>query len=83
MKENRISLRTRFDLFEKMVNDFRNYKTRPDEIEIMFSIPPNMKKVLREVSSSDYFSELLIKNETEKTEKRRKQEKKKKKKKEN
>ena len=76
MKENRISLRTRFDLFEKMVNDFRNYKTRPDEIEIMFSIPPNMKKVLREVSSSDYFSELLIKNETEKTEKRRKQEKK-------
>ena len=77
MKENRISLRTRFDLFEKMVNDFRNYKTRPDEIEIMFSIPPNMKKVLREVSSSDYFSELLIKNETEKTEKRRKQEKKK------
>ena len=77
MKENRITLRTRFDLFEKMINDFRNYKTRPDEIEIMFSIPPNMKKVLREVSSSDYFSELLIKNETEKTEKRRKQEKKK------
>ena len=77
MKENRISLRTRFDLFEKMINDFRNYKTKPDEIEIMFSIPPNMKKVLREVSNSDFFSELLIKNETEKTEKRRKQEKKK------
>ena len=78
MKENRITLRTRFDLFEKMINDFRNYKTKPDEIEIMFSIPPNMKKVLREVSNSDFFSELLIKNETEKTEKRRKQEKKKK-----
>ena len=77
MKENRITLRTRFDLFEKMINDFRNYKTKPDEIEIMFSIPPNMKKVLREVSNSDFFSEILIKNETEKTEKRRKQEKKK------
>ena len=77
MKENKITLNTKFDLFEKMINDFRNYKTRPDEIEIMFSIPPNMKKVLREVSNSDFFSELLIKNETEKTEKRRKQEKKK------
>jgi len=76
MKENKITLNTKFDLFEKMINDFRNYKTRPDEIEIMFSIPPNMKKVLREVANSDYFSELLIKNETEKTEKRRKQEKK-------
>ena len=47
MKENKITLNTKFDLFEKMINDFRNYKTRPDEIEIMFSIPPNMKKVLR------------------------------------
>ena len=77
MKENKISLKTRFDLFTKIISDFRSYKSRTDEIEIMFSIPKNMKTVLRQVSRSDFFSELLIKNETAKIE-RRKQDKKKK-----
>ena len=76
MKENKINLKTRFDLFTKIISDFRSYKSRTDEIEIMFSIPKNMKTVLRQVSRSDFFSELLIKNETAKIE-RRKQDKKK------
>ena len=36
MKENKISLKTRFDLFTKIISDFRSYKSRTDEIEIMF-----------------------------------------------
>ena len=37
MKENKISLKTRFDLFTKIISDFRSYKSRTDEIELMNS----------------------------------------------
>ena len=76
MKENKISLKTKFDLFIKMISDFSTYKSKTEQTEIMFSIPKNMKTVLRQVSRSDFFSELLIKKKNEKKEKKKEKKKK-------
>ena len=71
MKENKISLKTKFDLFIKMISDFSTYKSKTEQTEIMFSIPKNMKTVLRQASHSVFFSKLLIKNENEKIKKKK------------
>ena len=76
MKENKISLKTKFDLFIKMISDFSTYKSKTEQTEIMFSIPKNMKTVLRQASHSVFFSKLLIRNENEKIEKRKEKKKK-------
>ena len=75
MKENKISLKTKFDLFIKMISDFSTYKSKTEQTEIMFSIPKNMKTVLRQASHSVFFSKLLIKNENEKIEKKKRKKK--------
>ena len=53
-------LRNKINLFIKTVNDLQNYRIDPEEKENIFSIPENMKNVLREIISSQEISEFII-----------------------
>ena len=53
-------LRNKINLFIKTINDLQNYRIDPEEKENIFSIPENMKNVLREIISSQEISEFII-----------------------
>ena len=69
-------LRNKINLFIKTVNDLQNYRIDPEEKENIFSIPENMKNVLREIISSQEISEFIIDISNEKLEKTKKNDKK-------
>ena len=62
-------LRNKINLFIKTINDLQNYRIDPEEKENIFSIPENMKNVLREIISSQEISEFIINISNEKLEK--------------
>ncbi len=69
-------LRNKINLFIKTINDLQNYRIDPEEKENIFSIPENMKNVLREIISSQEISEFIIDISNEKLEKTKKNDKK-------
>ena len=60
-------------LFLKTLYDFNPYLQRPDEQERLINMPINVKIVLREIISSQIFSELILDNEYKKAEEKRKE----------
>ena len=65
-------LRNKINLFIRIMNDLQNYRIDPEEKENIFSIPENMKNVLREIISSEEISEFIIDISNEKSEKTKK-----------
>ena len=55
-------------LFLKTLYDFNPYIRNPDEQERLIDMPLTLKKVLREIISSDIFVQLILVNETNKAE---------------
>ena len=49
-------IRNRINLFMRIIIDFQSYRVEPDEKDNIFSIPKNMKSVLRETLHSHYFT---------------------------
>ena len=60
-------------LFLKTLYDFNPYLQRPDEQERLINMPINVKIVLREIITSEIFSELILDNEYKKAEEKRKE----------
>ena len=59
-------------LFLKTLYDFNPYMRNPDEQERLINMPPALKKVLREIISSEIFANLILVNETKKAEEKAK-----------
>ena len=55
-------------LFFKTLYDFNPYLKNPDEQERLIEMPTPLKKVLREIISSEIFTNLILLNETKKAE---------------
>ena len=55
-------------LFLKTLYDFNPYLRNPDEQERLIEMPTSLKKVLREIISSEIFTKLILINETKKAE---------------
>ena len=55
-------------LFLKTLYDFNPYIRNPDEQERLIDMPPNLKKVLREIISSEIFTQFVLLNENKRTE---------------
>ena len=60
-------------LFLKTLYDFNPYLRSPDEQEKLIHMPKTVKIVLREIISSNIFSELILDNEYKKAEEKRKE----------
>ena len=55
-------------LFLKTLYDFNPYIRNPDEQERLIDMPPNLKKVLREIISSEIFTQYVLLNENKRAE---------------
>ena len=55
-------------LFLKTLYDFNPYIRNPDEQERLIDMPPNLKKVLREIISSEIFTQFVLLNENKRAE---------------
>jgi hypothetical protein len=52
-------IRNRINLFMRIIIDFQSYRVEPDEKDNIFSIPKNMKSVLRETLQSQIISPII------------------------
>ena len=60
-------------LFFKTLYDFNPYLKNPDEQERLIEMPTPLKKVLREIITSEIFTNLILLNETKKAEEKAKE----------
>jgi hypothetical protein len=60
-------------LFVKTLYDFNPYLKNPDEQERLIDMPNQLKKVLREIISSEIFTKLIFVNESRKAEEKARQ----------